>query len=184
MIKSIKHYKENVLTRDLLLKQKSVNVMEVPTFEKVSLSLSKKEALINSNKLFIPLLLLKLISGQKPSIAKSKKSVAQFKLREGKAIGGQVTLRNGALYSFLDKFVYVILPQLIEDKNKKFKVNKSTVNFGIEDISIFPELESQYELLRTSQGLNITIDTKNKNRKMPYFLFNGLKIPVQKKKGI
>ena len=63
-------------------------------------------------------MLLKLISGQKPKITKAKKSIAQFKLREGKAIGCKVTLRNEMMYSLLDKFLYSILPQIIEIKTK------------------------------------------------------------------
>ena len=68
MIKSTKHYKNNHLTRDLLLKGGSKNVMNCPKLDKISLSLTTKEALINSNKLLIPLMLLKLITGQKPKI--------------------------------------------------------------------------------------------------------------------
>ena len=119
MIKSTKHYKNNHLTRDLLLKGGSKNVMNCPKLDKISLSLTTKEALINSNKLLIPLMLLKLITGQKPKITKARKSIAQFKLRQGKAIGCKVTLRNEMMYSFLDKLIYSILPQIIEIKSEK-----------------------------------------------------------------
>nr|QFP99091.1 ribosomal protein L5 [Telonemida sp.] len=182
MIKSVKYYKENVLNRDLVLKHRFVNVMQTPRVEKVSLSLNKKEALLNSNKLFVPLLLLKIISGQKPCVVKSKKSVAQFKLREGKALGGRITLRKTNLYTFIDKFIYTILPQLVEDKNKRFKVNHNVITFGIEDISIFPELDSQYELLKVTQGINIAISLTNSQKILSYSFFKGIKFPVQEKK--
>jgi large subunit ribosomal protein L5 len=119
MIKSVKHYKKNQLSRDLLLKTKRQNVMNSPRLDKISVSLMVKEALLNSNKLLTPLMLLKLITGQKPKVTVAKKSVAQFKLRQGKAIGCKVTLRNEMMYSFLDRIIYNILPQIIEVKNKK-----------------------------------------------------------------
>ena len=181
MIKSIKHYKSTLLNRDLMLKSTYKNVMETPNFDKITISLSHKEALINSNKLLIPLILIKLITGQKSKITKSKKSVSQFKLREGKAIGCKVNLRNDALYSFIDKFIFIILPQLLENQGKKTKINGNSINIGIEDISIFPELESQYELLRSTQGINITINLKPSKRKH-YPFFSGIKIPTQYKK--
>ena len=179
MIKSVKHYKKNQLSRDLLLKTKRQNVMNSPRLDKVSVSLMVKEALLNSNKLLTPLMLLKLITGQKPKVTVAKKSVAQFKLRQGKAIGCKVTLRNEMMYSFLDRIIYNILPQIIEVKNKKLKVHANTLTIGVEDISIFPELENQYEFLKTTQGLNLTFVLKNsKSKRDTKYLFSGLKIPV------
>jgi large subunit ribosomal protein L5 len=179
MIKSIKHYKETQLSRDLLLKKTKRNVMQTPNIDKVSINLAKKEALFSSNKLLIPLLLLKLITGQKPKITKAKKSVAQFKLRKGKALGSKVTLRNSQMYTFLDKFFYGILPQTLEVKNKKLKTNINSFSIGIEDVSIFPELENQYEFLRNTQGLNIIITlNNNKLKKNSNCLFSGLKLPL------
>ena len=123
MIKSVKHYKRNSLDRDLIVKNKYSNVMKIPRLDKISLSVNNKEALLNSNKLLIPLVLLKLITGQKPKLNKSRKSVAQFKLREGKALGASVTLRKEQLYSFLDKLVFIIFPQL-EQKKIEFSPRK------------------------------------------------------------
>jgi large subunit ribosomal protein L5 len=181
MIKSTKHYKNNQLTRDLLLKGTSQNVMNCPKLDKISLSLTTKEALINSNKLLIPLMLLKLITGQKPKITKARKSIAQFKLRQGKAIGCKVTLRNKMMYSFLDKIIYNILPQIIELKTEKIMVNFNSLTIGIEDISVFSELENQYEFLKNTQGLNINLSVKNnKSKNKPKYLFSGLKIPTNK----
>ena len=181
MIKSTKHYKNNHLTRDLLLKEGSKNVMNCPKLDKISLSLTTKEALINSNKLLIPLMLLKLITGQKPKITKARKSIAQFKLRQGKAIGCKVTLRNEMMYSFLDKLIYSILPQIIEIKSEKITVNFNSLTIGIEDISIFSELENQYEFLKNTQGLNINLTIKNNRVKnKSKYLFSGLKIPTSK----
>lgn len=179
MIKSVKHFKNNQLFRDLLLKKTTKNVMNHPKMDKISISLTNKEVLINSNKLFVPLMLLKLITGQKPKITKAKKSIAQFKLREGKAIGCKVTLRKKIMYSLLDKIIYSLLPQIIEIKTERIKSNFNSLNIGIEDLSIFSELENQYELLKNIQGINITLILKNnKSRNVSNFFFSGLKIPT------
>ncbi len=179
MIKSIKHYKNNQLFRDLLLKKTLKNAMNHPKMDKILISLTNKEVLTNSNKLFIPLMLLKLISGQKPKITTARKSIAQFKLREGKAIGCKVTLRKEMMYSLLDKIIYILLPQIIEVKTKKIKTNFNSLNIGIEDLSIFSELENQYELLKNTQGLNITLVLKNnKSKIIPNYFFSGIKIPI------
>lgn len=181
MIKSIKHFTGTQIKRDLLFKSAARNVMELPKLDKIILNFSQKEALTNNNKLLTPLILLNLISGQKPLITKANKSVAQFKLREGKAIGSKITLRNNNLYYFLEKLLYWVLPQVIEEKNTVFQTNKTSINIGIEDVSLFPILENQYDLIKNIQGLNITIDITNrtKNKKLPFYLFSSLKIPCK-----
>jgi large subunit ribosomal protein L5 len=179
MIKSIRHYKNNQLFRDLLLKKTIKNAMNHPKMDKILISLTNKEVLVNSNKLFVALMLLKLISGQKPKITKARKSIAQFKLREGKAIGCKITLRKEMMYFFLDKLIYSLLPQIIEVKTKKIKSNFNSLNIGIEDLSIFSELESQYDLLKNNKGLNITLVLKNNvSKTIPNYFFSGIKIPV------
>ena len=83
------------------------------------------------------------------------------------------------MYTFLDKFFYGILPQTLEVKNKKLKTNINSFSIGIEDVSIFPELENQYEFLRNTQGLNIIITlNNNKLKKNSNCLFSGLKLPL------
>jgi len=181
MIKSIKHFTGTQIKRDLLFKSAAKNVMELPKLDKITLNFSQKEALTNNNKLLAPLILLNLISGQKPLITKGNKSVAQFKLREGKAIGSKVTLRNNNSYHFLEQLLYWVLPQIIEEKNTMFKTNKTSINIGIEDVSLFPQLENQYDLLKDIQGLDITMNiiNKTKNKKLPFYFFSSLKIPCK-----
>lgn len=180
MIKSIKHYKNNQLTRDFLFKNKVNNSMNYPRLDKISISLSNKESILNSNKLFSPLVLLKLITGQKPKITKAKKSIAQFRLRKGKALGCKVSLRGEKMYIFLEKFLHIILPQVLELNTQKLKTNLNSLSIGIEDLSIFPELESQYDLLRTTQGANLVFILKNnKSKNYTKILFSGLKFPIK-----
>ena len=181
MINSTKHYRNAQIERDLVFKSISQNAMEIASLNKVSLSLSHKEALKNSNQLLTPLVLMNLISGQKPSLTKSKKSIAQFKLREGKVLGSKVSLRNQYLDIFLEKFLYLILPQVLENIQTKIKLNRNSINLGIQDLSIFPELENQYELLKKTQGLNINMNLRNqtKNPRMPFYFFSSLKLPLK-----
>jgi large subunit ribosomal protein L5 len=177
MINSIKYSEKNQLFRDLLFKKKKKNVMNYPKISKLLISLSNKEVLTNSNKIFVPLMVLKLISGQKPKITTAKKSIAQFKLREGKAIGCKVTLRKEIMYFFLDKVIYTLLPQILE--KERIKSNFNSINIGIEDLSVFAELENHYELLKNVKGLNITIVLKNNTSKtIPNYFFSGIKIPI------
>ena len=179
MIKSIKHFKNNQLFRDILLKKNIKNAMNHPKIDKILISLTNKEILINSNKLFIYLMLLKLISSQKPKITTARKSIAQFKFREGKAIGCKVTLRKETMYSLLDKFIYSIFPQIIEIETEKIKSNFNSLNIGIEDLSVFSELDTQYKVLKNIQGINITLVLKNNiSKNIPDFFYSGIKVPV------
>jgi large subunit ribosomal protein L5 len=179
MIKSIENYKTKKLFRDILLKKNLSNTMTYPKIDKILISLTNKEVLTNSSKLFVPLMLLKLITSQKPKITDAKKSIAQFKLRQGKATGCKIVLRKNVMYSFLDKLVYSLLPQILETRTRKLNSNLNSLTVGIEDLSIFSELENQYELLKSSQGLNINLVLKNNHSKLlSNYFFSGMKIPV------
>ena len=111
-MKTIKQYYNNNLKTDFLLKNSSKNIYKAPFVEKVVLSIGVKEANINSNKILVPLLILNLITGQKPFFTKAKHSIANFKLRKGKIIGCKVTLKNGGMNNFFEKFIHIVLPQL------------------------------------------------------------------------
>ena len=86
------------------------------------------------------------------------------------------------MHSLLDKVIYSILPQVLEVRTKKIKSNFNSLSIGIEDLSIFPELENQYELLKNTQGLNLTLVLKNNKSKFtPNYYFSGIKIPTYNK---
>jgi large subunit ribosomal protein L5 len=179
MIKSLKTHNSKTLTRDMLLKKQINNAMNYPKIDKLLISLTNKEVLINANKLFVSLMLLKLITSQKPKITNARKSIAQFKLRQGKSLGCKLVLRKNVMFSFLDKFIYSLLPQILETKSGKLNSNLNSLTIGIEDLSIFSELENQYELLKKTQGLNVTLVLKNNNSKiLSDYFFSGIKIPV------
>jgi ribosomal protein L5 len=83
------------------------------------------------------------------------------------------------MYFLLDKIIYSLLPQVIEVNTQKIKTNFNSLSIGIENLSIFPELENQYELLKDAQGLNITLVLKNNvSKTVPLYFFSGIKIPI------
>ena len=180
-MKTIKQYYNNNLKTDFLLKNSSKNIYKAPFVEKVVLSIGVKEANINSNKILVPLLILNLITGQKPFFTKAKHSIANFKLRKGKIIGCKVTLKNGGMNNFFEKFIHIVLPQLNDMNISKYKHRKKTnvITIGIKDCSVFPELENQYELLNNIHGLNITIILKQDKLSSDNLFLSGLKIPFK-----
>lgn len=178
-MKTIKSYYENNLIEDTLLKRNATNVFKRPILTKIVLNVGVKEANINNNKILTALLILLLITGQQPTPTKARKSVANFKLREGKIIGCKVTLRGKHMYNFLEKIIHIITPQLgSEKKSFRYKNRKETnhVSLGITDCSIFPELDNQYNLISNIHGLNIDICTKDFELNKKNLFFSGLKL--------
>jgi len=174
-----KIYKANNIDKDLSLKLINRNNLETNKLEKIIISCGVKETLVNSNNILYPLTILELITNQKPIVTKAKKSVANFKLREGKIIGCKVTLRKQKMFSFLDKLLFIVLPQISDLKITKYKTKKPTNQFsiGLKDCSAFPEIENQYDLLNKPFGINITFVTKGKYLQEDNLIFSGFKLP-------
>jgi len=180
-MKTIKNYCETDLKIDTLLKKSKKNVFQGATINKIVVNIGVKEANINANKILPPLLITKLLTQQQPSLTKAKKSIANFKLREGKIIGCKATLRNNNMNNFLEKLIHVILPQIIEGKILRYKnrKNKNHITIGLNDCSIFPELENQYDLLTNLSGIEITLCSKEEKLNIDNLLFSGLKVKFQ-----
>jgi len=180
-MKTIKNYCETDLKTDSLLKKSKKNVFQGATINKIVINIGVKEANINANKILPPLLVTKLLTQQQPSITKAKKSIANFKLREGKIIGCKATLRNKNMNNFLEKLIHIILPQITEGKTLRYKNrrNKNHITIGLNDCNIFPELENQYDLLTNLSGIEITLCSKEENLNVDNLLFSGLKIKFQ-----
>jgi large subunit ribosomal protein L5 len=177
-MKTLKDYCKNQILEDSLLKKNKYNIHQGPSLEKITISVGVKEANINTNRILPALTTLFLITGQQPTVTKAKKSIANFKLRQGKIIGSKVTLRGEQMYSFLEKFMHIVLPQINDSKVLRYKNRRATnhLSIGIKDSNIFPELENQYELLSSIQGINLDfyINEMNLNKKNTYF--SALKI--------
>lgn len=179
---TIQKYLDNDLTADVLLKTRKRNINERTRLKKITLNIGVKEANINSNKILPPLLLLKLLTQQQPICTKAKKSIANFKLREGKIIGCKVTLRNNKMKGFLEKLIHMIIPQIIDSKKQRYKNRRATnqLSLGVNDSNIFFELENLYDLLPGTHGLSITLSSQeNKVLNVDKLFYSGLKIKFQ-----
>ena len=135
------------------------NLMQVPKLEKIVVNMGLGEA-INNNKLIEQAEeQMMAISGQKPVITKARKSIANFKLRQGQSIGCMVTLRKDRMYEFFDRLVNVALPRVRDFKGVSGKAfdGKGNYTLGIREQIIFPEIN--YDKVEKIKGLNITIVT-------------------------
>lgn len=135
------------------------NVMQAPKIEKIVINVGCGEAKDNSKSLEAVIRDLELISGQKPVICKAKKSISNFKLREGMAIGCKVTLRKERMYDFVDKLLNVTLPRVRDFSGVSEKSFDGRGNFslGLKEQLIFPEIE--YDKIDKIRGLEIIFVT-------------------------
>jgi len=135
------------------------NVMEVPKIEKITLNMGVGEATQDKKKVTQAAEEMELIAGQKPVITKAKKSIAQFKLREGMPIGTKVTLRRERMYEFLDRLVTVAMPRIRDFRglNPKSFDGRGNYAFGIKEQIIFPEIS--YDRVEKVRGMDIIVTT-------------------------
>jgi large subunit ribosomal protein L5 len=139
------------------------NPNEVPKIEKIVLNMGLGEAIANNKILESAVDQLAAIAGQKPVITKSRKSIANFKLRQGQSIGVMATLRNDRMYEFLDRLINVALPRVRDFKGVSSKAFDGRGNYtlGVREQIIFPEIN--YDQIEKVKGLNISIVTTANN---------------------
>jgi large subunit ribosomal protein L5 len=134
------------------------NPMLIPSLKKIIISMGVAEAAKDKNALQDCVKELSLISGQKPVVTRSKKAIANFKLRAGQPIGLKVTLRKTRMYEFFDRFCNIVSPRIRDFRGFPLKCDGSgNFSIGLEEQQIFPELNLD-EIKRT-QGMNITLVT-------------------------
>jgi large subunit ribosomal protein L5 len=135
------------------------NRMEVPRIEKIVLNMGVGEATQDKKKVTSAAEEMELIAGQKPVITKAKKSIAQFKLREGMPIGVKVTLRRERMYEFLDRLVTIAMPRIRDFRglNPKSFDGRGNYAFGIKEQLIFPEIN--YDRIEKVRGMDIIVTT-------------------------
>ncbi len=136
-----------------------VNVMAVPRITKITLNMGVGEAVGDKKVMENALADLEKISGQKPLVTKSRKSIAGFKIREGWPIGCKVTLRSQRMYEFLDRLISVAIPRIRDFRGISPKSFDGKGNFamGVTEQIIFPEID--YDQIDSLRGLDITITT-------------------------
>ena len=135
------------------------NRMQVPVIEKITLNMGVGEATQDKKKVTSAAEEMELIAGQKPVITKAKKSIAQFKLREGMPIGAKVTLRRERMYEFLDRMITIAMPRIRDFRglNPKSFDGRGNYAFGIKEQIIFPEIN--YDRIEKVRGMDIIITT-------------------------
>jgi large subunit ribosomal protein L5 len=138
------------------------NIMEVPRLEKIVLNMGVGAALAQPSLLEGAVKDLAVISGQKPIVTKAKKSIANFKLREGNAIGAKVTLRGARMWEFLDRLVSLAIPRIRDFRglNPRAFDGRGNYTFGVTEQLIFPEVD--YDSIDAPRGMDITIVTTAK----------------------
>ena len=156
------------------------NIMQVPRLDKIVINVGLGEALQNSKLIDSAVDQLKVITGQSPVVTKAKKSVSNFKLREGVPIGVRVTLRRAIMYEFFERFVGFALPRVRDFKGLSPKSFDGRGNYtvGVEEQLIFPEID--YDKIEKIKGMNITICTTANSDEAGRCLLKTLGFPLRK----
>lgn len=138
------------------------NALEIPKIEKITLNMGVGEGSQDKKKVTTAAEEMALISGQKPVITKAKKSIAQFKLREGMPIGCKVTLRRERMYEFLDRLITVAMPRIRDFRglNPKSFDGRGNYAMGLKEQIIFPEIS--YDQIEKVRGMDIIVTTTAK----------------------
>ena len=156
------------------------SVMECPKLEKVVLNMGVGDAIANPKLLEEAVEEMTMVSGQKPVVTKAKKSIANFKLREGMSIGCKVTLRGERMYEFLDKLFNIDLPRVRDFHGVSGTAFDGRGNYtlGVKEQLIFPEIN--FDKVNKVRGLDVVIVTSAKTNKEAYQLLSELGMPFAK----
>ncbi|RKZ16581.1 50S ribosomal protein L5 [bacterium] len=137
------------------------NVMEIPSVSKIVVNMGVGKAIESSSNLDNAVKDMAAITGQKPQVTRAKKSISNFKLREGMPIGCRVTLRGERMYEFLDRLINVALPRVRDFRGVSSKMSgRGDYNLGLREQFIFPEIE--FDKIDNVRGMNITVVTTAK----------------------
>jgi large subunit ribosomal protein L5 len=138
------------------------NAMEVPRIEKIVLNMGVGEATQDKKKVDQAAQEMELIAGQKPVVTKAKKSIAQFKLREGMPIGCKVTLRRERMYEFLDRLITIAMPRIRDFRglNPKSFDGRGNYAMGLKEQLVFPEIS--YDRIDKVRGMDVIVTTTAK----------------------
>jgi large subunit ribosomal protein L5 len=155
------------------------NPMQAPKIEKVVVNMGLGEAINNGKIIDASVEQLAAISGQRPVVTKSRKSIANFKLRQGQSIGAMVTLRGQRAYEFLDRLITIALPRVRDFKGVSPKAfdGKGNYTLGIREQIIFPEIN--YDKVEKIKGMNITVVTTARNDEEGRALLRLLGMPFR-----
>ncbi len=170
----------NEVVPALIEKFEYPNTMMVPRIQKVVVNIGLGEALDNSKAIDAAVSDLQQITGQKPILIKARKSIAAFKLREGRIIGVKVTMRGDRMWDFLDRLINIALPRVRDFRGITPNAFDGRGNYtlGLRDQLVFPEIE--YDKIDKLRGMEISIVTTAKNDEEGRALLKFLGMPFRK----
>ena len=169
----------NEVVQGLQQKFQYKNVMEIPRLEKIVINMGLGDCKDNAKALEVAVSELATIAGQKPLVTKSKKSIANFKLRAGMSVGAKVTLRGDRMYEFADKLVNIVLPRVRDFRGVSAKAfdGRGNYSLGVRDQLIFPEIE--YDKVEKIRGMEMVFVTTAKTDEEAKELLKQLGMPFQ-----
>jgi large subunit ribosomal protein L5 len=159
------------------------NIMQVPRITKIVVNIGMGEAMDNPKAMEAAVSDLTIVTGQKPVMTKARKSIANFKLREGRLIGTKVTLRGERMWAFLDRLLSTALPRVRDFRGVSANAFDGRGNYtlGLRDQLIFPEIE--YDKIDKLRGMEVTIVTTAKDDDQARVLLQLLGMPFSKKEA-
>ena len=172
------HYK-SIVCSSLIEKFSYANPMQTPKLDKIVINIGAGEAVGDSKKIGSIREDLAAITGQKAVVTHAKKSIANFKLREGMPIGAKVTLRRDRMYEFLDRLIMVALPRVRDFRGlspRSFD-GRGNYSLGLKEQIVFPEID--YDKVDTIRGMDIVICTTAETNEEAHALLEGFNMPFR-----
>lgn len=157
------------------------NPMEVPRVTKITVNMGVGEAKTDAKQMDDAIGEMTIITGQKPKMTRARKSIAQFKVREGMPVGCTVTMRGARMYEFLDRLISIALPRIRDFRGIKPKSfdGRGNMSLGIKEQIIFPEID--YDKVTVTRGMDITIATSARNDEEGRALLTRLGMPFRER---
>jgi large subunit ribosomal protein L5 len=159
------------------------SIMQVPRITKITLNMGVGEAKTDAKVLDGAMDELSIIAGQRAQVRRARKSVAQFKIREGMPIGARVTLRGDRMWDFLDRLISIALPRIRDFRglNPASFDGRGNYSLGLREQIIFPEID--YDSIKEIRGLDVAITTSAENDEQAEALLRGLGMPLATEAG-
>jgi len=178
MARLLEKYKTEILPQ-LREQLKLKNVMAVPRLQKIVVSMGVGAAIQDKKRLELASKDLTIIAGQRPAICKARKSVSNFKLRDGMSIGLKVTLRGPRMYEFMDRLINAAIPRIRDFRGLSTKAFDGSGNYsmGVNEQSVFPEIDAAS--IEWPQGMNITFVTSAKDDTQCRELLRLMEVPFR-----
>ena len=176
----LQEYYNDTVVKQLTEQFSYKSTMQVPRISKITLNMGVGEAVADKKVIGHAVSDMSKISGQKPVITKARKSVSNFKVREGWPVGCKVTLRRERMYEFLDRLITISIPRIRDFRGLSAKSfdGRGNYSLGIKEQIIFPEID--YDKIDTIRGMDITITTTAKTNEETRALLTAFNFPLRK----